>query len=260
MWWYYVRAVIGDGVLDLPVNIVDSAAKIPELDTLVQVLNSSAYSAVATLLENADAEYTIFAPNQGAFTKAGLNTSNGPLVTETLKLHVIKGTVFSTQLAPEQFPSSLATDKPYVNLGGKGQHLTILADASGVSVKAGGSLFASVVSANNIASNGVIHIINEVLALPESTAQVATTNNLTELVTLLQATKLVTEVTTTPSLTILAPTNMAFDNVDKKKVDSSAKLTRVLKYHVIAQELFTSDLTPGIIVWLGNCFLTAVAL
>uniref|UniRef100_A0A6S8EK33 FAS1 domain-containing protein n=1 Tax=Aureoumbra lagunensis TaxID=44058 RepID=A0A6S8EK33_9STRA len=114
---------------------------------------------LATTLSG-DGPFTVFAPNNEAFqnlSEGDLTTllNDIPALTDVLLYHVVSGTVLSTDLMDGMVVSTLLTDATFtVDL------------SNGVSfVFETGS--ASPVSVDNLASNGVVHIIDTVLIPPE---------------------------------------------------------------------------------------------
>lgn len=148
-----------------------------------------------------------------AFTTASLNTSDVDLVTNVLEFHVLSGAVFSNDLQTLQFPNTLANGSKYVTLGGEGQFVRVAVSSSGntstvtLSPAYGNNSMAKVVMANINCTNGVIHIIDEVLSLPKQTSTVASSAGLSTLVDYVVKTNVTTFVDTQPKLTIFAPTN-----------------------------------------------------
>lgn len=99
--------------------------------------------------------FTVFAPNDAAFAALPegvldklIQPANQAALTQILTYHVVAGNV----------PSSAVTDGPVATV--EGQDIT-LSTADGVTVNG-----AKVVSADQTASNGVVHVIDQVLLPP----------------------------------------------------------------------------------------------
>merc|ERR1719487_1689689 len=124
----------------------------------------------------------------------------------------------------------------------------------------------NVISADNKAINGVVHIIDGVLLPPSTTAMqdavvmadtktivdlAVGTKDLSTLVTALKAADLVTTLSGKGPFTVFAPTNEAFAKLDKRVLDyllepqHKEQLTKVLTYHVVAGEAKSTDLKNG---------------
>ena len=111
----------------------------------------------------------------------------------------------------------------------------------------------NVISADIRASNGIIHVIDEVL-IPETRkipeiAQEA--NTFSTLITALQEAKLVEALLGNGPFTVFAPTNDAFSALPEGTVASLLKpenreeLQRILTYHVVKGRLYTDDFLRG---------------
>ena len=133
-------------------DIVAVASANPDFSTLVAAV------AAAELVETLQGEgpFTVFAPTNEAFAAlpAGLVDKlllpeNKEVLTQILTYHVVAGEVMSTDIQP----GDVATVE--------GEDITITTDDGGVQVNG-----AKVSAADVEASNGVIHVIDEVLVPP----------------------------------------------------------------------------------------------
>ncbi len=133
-------------------TIVEVASDNPDFSTLVAAVTA------AGLAETLGAEgpYTVFAPTNAAFEAlpegtldALLKPENKEVLTQILTYHVVEGEVMSTDIQPGKVPTV------------EGEDLTIKVDGSTVTVNG-----ATVEAADVEASNGVIHVIDEVLVPP----------------------------------------------------------------------------------------------
>merc|ERR1712023_51446 len=121
------------------------------LATLVSVLTTSAYQPVLEALQG-DGPFTVFAPTNDAFAAAGVDVTDVETVTEVLQYHVVAGVAASsTSLSRGQRIETLQGDKVTVS-------------------KSWGKIYiddAKVVVPDVLCSNGIVHVIDEVL-LPTS--------------------------------------------------------------------------------------------
>ena len=194
--------------------------------------------------------FTVFAPNNDAFVAAGLDTeakiNNTPIATldQILRYHVLGSTVTAGQISA----SNNTAIKSISDV-----NLFVTKNTTGVFING-----ASVVQADVLASNGVIHVINTVL-MPPSGNIVATAQadaNFTYLVAaVLRASEGSTNVAAVLSgagpLTVFAPTNQAFINagyptIASIQAASPATLTSILTYHVLSGRVLSSDLSEGL--------------
>ena len=226
-------------------NIVQIAQSDPNLSTLVDALVAANLTGVLS----GDGPFTVFAPTNAAFAKldpAILNNiiSTPSLLTALLQYHVVSGSVTSDMLTNGAVPTLLSGQSIDVDL------------ANGVTLN--GS--SKVTSADIMATNGVIHIIDEVL-LPEdfvsqTIVQIAASNpDFSTLVSILSKPELADLLAAandpTQDLTVFAPNNAAFDAVlaalGKDSVDDLpvGLLREIVQYHILGGAVFSDQLTNG---------------
>jgi transforming growth factor-beta-induced protein len=125
-----------------------------------------------------------------------------------------------------------------------GQRVDVKVDGSKVQVDQ-----AQVVAADIACSNGVIHVIDQVL-LPSSDNIVSTADKAGTFKTLLAAAKaagLVAVLTGDQPLTVFAPTDEAFAKLpagtveNLLKPENKEKLAAILKFHVVSGRVFSND-------------------
>ena len=231
----------GDDILQEDAQtIVDLALATPDLSTLVAALQA-ADGDLGTVLSG-DGPFTVFAPTNDAFNDflaANNFASLGDVPTDVLASillnHVVSGTNLSTDLSTG-YISSLST------AGADGNALSLFIDTSnGVTING----ISSVTTADVEASNGVVHIIDEVIGLPNIVDHAVANPDLTELVGALTDggnttfTDLLSDDTT--SFTVFAPVNSAFSAFTNP---NSNDLAAILSNHVIVgAAAFSSSLT-----------------
>lgn len=227
-------------------NIVEVAQSNSELSTLVSAI-------VAAELDTylaGPGPFTVFAPSNAAFEKLDSQTLNQiigdpVLLTALLQYHVVNGKVYSKDLSTGSVNTSLA-----------GQPIDVV--VSGGMVTINGS--AKVIEADVKASNGVIHIIDEVLLpddfVSQTIVQIAASNpNFSTLVSILSLPELSDLLAAannpTQNLTVFAPTNAAFDAVlsalGKTSINDlpTGILKEIVSYHILGQSVMSSQLTNG---------------
>ncbi|WP_128547556.1 fasciclin domain-containing protein [Larkinella soli] len=212
---------------------------------------------------------TIFAPNDAAFRAAGfadaaaVNALTAAQLTPILQYHVLPSTVTSSAL-----PSGSNTAvQSNLSVSGTAVPLYVTKNAGGVFVNG-----AKVVAADVAVSNGVMHVIDQVLMPPPTAnggglvAVVAADTSLSLLAT--AATRvaagnpaLTAVLTGTSPYTVFAPTNAAFRAAGfatAAAINAApiATLTNVLANHVVAGRIFSSDLTNGDVTAYGTGKLT----
>jgi uncharacterized surface protein with fasciclin (FAS1) repeats len=83
-------------------------------------------------------------------------------------------------------------------------------------------------------TGGVIHIIDRLLVLPETTTDTASAAGLSSLRGALHATNLMDTVDNTPDITIFAPNNEAFQSIGSALPNlTTEQITDILTYHVV---------------------------
>lgn len=227
-------------------NIVEIAQDTPELSTLVGAL----VAADLTGALSGDGPFTVFAPTNAAFAAVDPETlnniiANPALLTALLQYHVVSGDVTSGDLTNGPVQTLLSGQTVDVNI-------------SGGMVTLNGS--SKVTTADIDASNGVIHIIDEVL-FPEdfyamTLAQiVAGSPNHTILLSALAKPELSGLLAAandpTADLTVFAPTNEAFEGVlaalGKTSIDEIPVelLREIVTYHILGGAVNSDQLSNG---------------
>jgi uncharacterized surface protein with fasciclin (FAS1) repeats len=228
--------VVADDTQDIPTNAVNTGIH----DSLVAALGQAGL--VDTL--SGEGPFTVFAPTDEAFAAAGIDLStfdtdakNATLV-DILTYHVVAGQVLSTDLTDGMTATALNGDT---------LDFTVSPDAVTVSG-------ATVTSADVMASNGVIHVIDAVLMPPADLVDIPSTaistGIHTSLVAALTAANLVSALQADGPFTVFAPTDAAFTaagiDLDSFVTDEEiATLADILTYHVVAGQVLSTDLTDG---------------
>lgn len=205
-------------------TITALASNADDLSILVAALQRAGLD---TTLD-ANGSYTVFAPTNTAFENFLADNNFNALeeipvdvLTQVLLNHVIVGEAFSTSLSTG-YGNTLAT-KP-----GTGENLSILIDtSSGVTLNG----ISNVATADIDASNGVIHIVDAVIGLPNIVDHAVANSDLSSLVGALTAggnTTFTTLLSTPGDFTVFAPTNDAFASFSTEN-----DIASVLANHVI---------------------------
>ena len=141
-------------------NIVDVAAADTTFSFLVAaVLRASKGSTNVAAVLSGNTPLTVFAPTNNAFRAAGfatidaINAVDPNTLTTILTYHVVAGRVFSSDLVNAAQPSTVNGGKVIVSLS-----------SNSAAIKGNSNPSASNIAVTNImASNGVIHVIDQVL-------------------------------------------------------------------------------------------------
>ena len=143
--------IIDDVIMQPTQNIVQIAVANPNFKTLVALVKQAELG--TTLSGGA---YTVFAPTDAAFTELFKTVNPASLtkkqITDILLYHVLPGRVFSSDLVGgASVQTALSTGKVTVDL------------SSGAGVKATAGAVSKISTADILATNGVIHVIDKVL-------------------------------------------------------------------------------------------------
>ena len=232
-------------------SIVDIALGDPDFSTLVAALNAT--DLVDAL--SGDGPFTVFAPTNAAFADdVGQETLDLLLTDEwkahltgILLYHVVEGNVTSDMLALGPV-TTLLEDLPYTLLEGSDLEVTSLdpPEINGFEVS----------TPDIVASNGIIHVMDDVLLPPFMLSDIVDTAinaNFSTLVDLVSEAGLV-DALQGPGLTVFAPTNEAFEALGQNTTDSlllpenRQMLIDILSYHVVPQIVLSDQLVDGAMV------------
>ncbi len=231
-------------------------------DIVAIAAGNSDFSILVAALQKADlvgalqgkGPFTVFAPTNAAFEKllASLGITaeqllNHPQLKDVLLYHVVSGQVLSTDLSNGLMAPTLNGENIKVDL------------TNGVKINASG-----VTTADVMATNGVIHIIDTVLVpstfvlsaepkTPATVVDIALSNSdFSMLVSLLQKADLVGALQGKGPFTVFAPTNAAFEKllselgITASDLMNQPDLAKVLLYHVVSGKVMSTDLSNGL--------------
>ena len=199
-----------------PSNIVEIAMDTPDLSNLVAALSVADGNLVDVL---SGGEFTVLAPTNEAFetflaANGFMSLSEVPtdVLSNILLNHVISGTVNSTNLvdAGSGYSTTNASNMD-------GDNLSLYFDtSSGVTFNG----ISSVVAADIVASNGIVHVVDEVIGLPTVVTFAVSNPALSTLVAALTTEGLSVDIVSILSssdepspFTVFAPTNDAFGSL-----------------------------------------------
>jgi len=199
--------------------------------------------------------FTVFAPTDAAFVAflkttpyATLNDVPKDVLTQILLNHVVSGAIKSTDLSTGYAKTLAKSATSGTNT------MSIYVDVTS-GVKLNG--VAKVTTADVMASNGVIHVVDAVINLPTVVTHATANANFTSLVGALTKAgqpNFVSILSGTGPFTVFAPTNDAFTAFNTELAPggiagvSTANLTKVLQYHVVSGNILAASLTEGQIV------------
>lgn len=232
--------IVGDVELPAPPqSVVDVASDAGGFTTLLAALEATGLDSV---LDDDAATFTVFAPTDEAFAALGEDTINALLAdTDTLSDILLYHVISGSAVLADSAVALASSDDPFATTANE--------DDAALSIGSDDSLLinlSKVTSANVMADNGVIHVIDKVMMPPADAA--TPVNNIVEtaiaagnfqtLVSALQAASLDSVLADeTETFTVFAPTDEAFDKIDEAALSALIAdvpaLTDVLLQHVI---------------------------
>lgn len=230
--------IVGDVAIPEPaMNLVDVAVENGNFETLVSALQMTGLDAT---LADTDSDFTVFAPTDDAFAKlpeGTLDSLTTEQLTSILTYHVVAGKVMSdgaisVAQSAENMVETVNGDKASLSFVDS----TLFVNGAKVS------------TADVMAENGIIHVIDNVLMPPammgtptQNIVEVALADpdNFSTLVSALTAADLVSTLSDEDStFTVFAPTNAAFEKINSDDLTAlladTDKLKAVLLTHVIS--------------------------
>jgi len=237
--------------IETPQSIVEIATSNDDFSILVDALVKAD---LVTALQG-DGPFTVFAPTNQAFenlfTKLGVNgieDLSAEALSPILLYHVVGADAKSSSLTTS-YVETLNASAP------NNSNVSLFVEVDGGVMLNGAS---NVSTADVEASNGVIHIIDEVL-LPPTVVDFAISNpNFSILVEAVSKAGLVDALSAEGPFTVFAPTNEAFEalfaelNVSGVADLTAEALTPILLYHVVSGNVTSSMVSTGMVPTLNE--------
>ena len=235
------------------VHIIDAVLLPPPSNTVYDIVsNSPDHTTLQLAIDTCELDgtlsgsgpFTLFAPTNAAFDNLPPNTltsllSDLPTLTNILLHHVHGDSVMSGMLSDGDIVTTLL-----------GTDLTVTIDASGAYIDN-----AMITIVDQIADNGVVHIIDAVLLPPPSNTVYDIVSNSPDHTTLqlaIDTCELDSTLSGSGPFTLFAPTNAAFDNLPPNTLTSLLSdlptLTNILLHHVHGDSVMSGMLSDGDIV------------
>merc|ERR1712160_86370 len=202
---------------------------------------------------------TVFAPTNAAFSalpqgtlESLLKPENKDQLVDILTYHVLPSQVLSTDLQVFQLVPTV-----------EGKNLIVFKYEGKVGVGSGLFELKNVIAADNMASNGVAHIIDGVMLppaalssspLPNIVELAQSVDSLSTLVAAVVAGDLADTLSSPGPFTVFAPTNAAFDALPQGTLDTLLKpenkdqLVDILTYHVLPSQVLSTNLQSSQVV------------
>ena len=230
------------------VHVID--AVLSANNVLDIILNSDVHMTLGTTIIaaqlyddlNNEGPFTVFAPTDDAFNALGQETIDALLADPTgdlaniLLYHVLGADVRSTDLSNGQIATTLL-----------GQDIKVTINEEGVFIND-----AQVTTADLVADNGVVHVLDAVLLPPSGTVVdvVVNSEDHTILETAVVAAGLTEALSAEGPFTVFAPTDDAFtalgqETIDALLADPTGELASILQYHVLGDQVYANELENG---------------
>jgi len=237
-----LSACDGDDGPGVPPPVEVNAAEYISARSDLDQLNAALQAAELTGTLEGEGPFTVFAPSNNAFSGVNVDALTGDteLLSKILTTHVVPDqSILAGDISDGQSVTTI-----------EGTDVTFSTADGGVQISVGGAT-ATVQTTDLETTNGVIHIIDNVLIGNTSTAERAKATSATStLSAALGAADLEgTLDDTTATYTVFAPVNDAFSGLDVDELLEDANsdlLSEILTYHVIPQEeIAAADITDG---------------
>ncbi|KAL8730079.1 MAG: hypothetical protein Q9166_004278 [cf. Caloplaca sp. 2 TL-2023] len=217
------------------VDLLGATSSLSTLTTAVQGVPG-----LAEMLGSAS-NLTILAPSNEAFEKfmstpaaAALAANDTDAIQAVLTYHILNGTYPASAVTetPAFIPTML-NNSAYANVTG-GQVVEAVQQGDNVLFYSGLLSNASVTTADQNFTGGVVHIIDNVLTIPQNVSSTAIAAGLSGVAGALTQAELVDTVDSLTDVTIFAPNNSAFQAIGSALPNlTMSQLASILQYHVI---------------------------
>jgi transforming growth factor-beta-induced protein len=235
-------------------------------DSIVDIaIGNEAFSTLVTAVSTAglvdalssEGPFTVFAPVNDAFAALGGDTINALLadtdaLTNVLTYHVVPG----------RYPSG----KLGLDLGAilKGEYISgyvqtlngsdLRIDVTPFGILLNGDTMVTVPDIEG--SNGIIHVIDQVLLPPKDIVDTAIDAGFNTLVAAVQAAGLESALRGDGPFTVFAPTDEAFAALGEETINALLAdpdtLGNILLYHVVGAQVYSSEVMPGNVTMLNG--------
>lgn len=230
-------------------NLVETAQADAQFSTLVSALTKAELTGA---LAGSD-PLTVFAPTNAAFDAAAqaLGLADGPALVSALPADALASVLLYHVVAGNRLSSSLSAGSLSTLYTFESAAATLaLSLSSGVQLTDAVLTQATVTTADVVASNGVIHVIDKLLVPPGvlNVVQMAQLNpNFASLVGAVVSASLQGALSdANATLTVFAPVNSAFEAIASTVATlSTGQLATVLTYHVLDTQVLSSGIPFG---------------
>ncbi|KAK3756178.1 hypothetical protein RRG08_064284 [Elysia crispata] len=211
---------------------------------LTELVKAVIAAGLKTTLESAG-PFTVFGPTNEAFSNlpewVQKEIANVTELADILKFHVLSGKVESKSLENELQVATVEGRKLRINLYTKDTKSVATAQCAPIDLG----------RVDQMASNGILHVLNAVMIPPAGTI-VSTLAACPVFKTLVEAVKVAGLVETLSSpgpFTVFAPSEKAFEKLPRGTIEkllrNPTELAKILKYHVVSGTFCSAGLSSG---------------
>jgi uncharacterized surface protein with fasciclin (FAS1) repeats len=233
------------------VKALDGAGLSALSSAIQAAANTTAGTLLLTELSSNNTNFTVFAPNNQAFAAIPKTTlSNESMVADIINYHVTRGSLNATSFAMSPnhtILNTLLNDTSLVDLGANKSAVLVATAVSNKTVEILNQSKNITVQSSATFQNLIIHVINGVLTPPPKLSEVANTNDLSALISALQAAGLSDTVLNTKGMTIFAPSNDALTKALSSlgaQASNQTFIQAILGNHIInGTEAYSTQLT-----------------
>ncbi|KAL1915358.1 uncharacterized protein VTP21DRAFT_6816 [Calcarisporiella thermophila] len=237
-------------------SVLDALKESESTSLLSKLLSESEYAPIVDFLQSGS-NFTIFAPNRDAIQDHLYRVVGGDkgMISALLQYHIVNGTYKASTLNDTiLFPPTLLNSSKYVRLPNNGSQVVGLLKNSSTLMVNYGLGTAHVVKADMEVRNGVVHVIDRVMWIPQNISAMVWEAGLESGIGYsLNRANLTAEVERMEGATVFMPIDEAFsefaathaanhssnatsanNSTARLSLNDTATLTQILKYHILS--------------------------
>ncbi|EEP79688.1 predicted protein [Uncinocarpus reesii 1704] len=230
-------------------NLSETISDIPQLSNMSVYISQN--SSLQSMFDTPD-NITILAPDNAAFgnlvrvePNGSVPLGNMSLISGILQYHIFKGAYKANDFTSKsKFISSFLNDTTFTNVT-TGQVVRAVQENNTVHCISGLNDDAQFVNQSRTFDHGILHIINQVLTLPQTVTYTALLANLGSFVGAINKGNNIDTVNLPKDATVFIPNNEGFRRVGSIFSNmSSDDIARIMSYHVVKDKIvYSVDMT-----------------
>jgi len=229
-------------------NLLEAIGDHPKLIRLTMLLASDHLADVRSILASYQGPLTLFAPSDAAVVRSELDQLPNDMMKATILYHMVGRALMAKDIRPSQIVDTMLTHPTMVLLGNDVQGHAIpqrfkLTKRNGVVEVVAGEQRSWAMDVDFRCDNGVLHVVDEVIQLPKSVVDMASSSYLTSFVKLIENAGVSTDtLNETPDTTFFIPTNQAIRNEKSIQSMNPAMLASILRNHMVSGVHYSVEL------------------